>query len=170
MRRSGSQQISLVGLDRNSVLLPESTRYRGRQDLFGFDIYTTYQARSNLAAVLGGHFSSPVVRRTAREPGNNDGWRAGITVGVPLRVGSSNLQIVPGYGFDLYLPSSTGRPGDFDPAAATRFAAAGGDINSDDAALVLAGRGRPSNAGRYTGAVHTFMLTLRWAERTPGRE
>lgn len=166
----GSQQISLVGLDRNSVLLPESTRYRGRQDLFGFDIYTTYQARSNLAAVLGGHFSSPVVRRTAREPGNNDGWRAGITVGVPLRVGSSNLQIVPGYGFDLYLPSSTGRPGDFDPAAATRFAAAGGDINSDDAALVLAGRGRPSNAGRYTGAVHTFMLTLRWAERTPGRE
>ncbi|MCY1062303.1 hypothetical protein [Nannocystis sp. SCPEA4] len=166
---SGTQHISLVGLDRNSVLLPESARYRGHQDLFGFDAYTTY-TRSNLAIVLGGHFSSPVVRNAARAPGNNDGWRAGITVGVPLRMAQSNLQIVPGYGFDLYLPGNTGRPGAFDPAAALAFAASGGDINSAEADRVLAGQGRPSNAGRYTGAVHTFMLTLRWSERMLGFE
>jgi len=166
---SGTQRISLVGLDRNSVLLPESARYRGHQDLFGFDAYTTY-TRSNLAIVLGGHVSSPVVRNAARAAGNNDGWRAGITVGVPLRMAKSNLQVVPGYGFDLYLPGSTGRPAAFDPAAALAFAASGGDINSADADRVLAGQGRPSNAGRYTGAVHTFMLTLRWSERMLGFE
>lgn len=167
---SGTQRISLVGLDRNSVLLPESARYRGHQDLFGFDAYTTYRARSNLAVVLGGHFSSPVVRNAARAPGNNDGWRAGITVGVPVRLAQSNLQIVPGYGFDLYIPERTRGQAAFDPLAAAAFADSGGDINSAPADLVLSGRGRPSNAGRYTGAVHTFMLTLRWSERMLGFE
>ena len=54
--------------------------------------------------------------------------------------------------------------------AAAAFNASGGDLNTPEAALVLAGRGRPSNAGRYTGAVHTFMLGLRWSERTIGFE
>lgn len=165
----GTQQLSLVGLDRNSVLLPESARYRGHQDVFGVDVYGTYRARSNVALVLASHFSSPVVRRSARTPANNDGWRLGLTVGTPLRVGQSNLQIVPGYAFDLYLPERT-RSGEaaFDPVAAAAFAASGGDLNGPQADLVLAGRGRPTNAGRYTGAVHTFMLTLRWSERVLG--
>ena len=165
----GTQQISLVGLDRNSVLLPETARYRGRQDLFGVDAYTTYRARSNLAVVLGSHFASPVVRRAARAPANSDGWRIGLTVGVPLRVRQSNLQIVPGYGFDLYVPERV-RTGAFDPVAAAAFAESGGDLNSPQADLVLSGRGRPSNAGLYTGAVHTLMLTLRWSERMLGFE
>lgn len=165
----GTQQLSLVGLDRNSVLLPESARWRGRQDVFGLDTYVTYRARSNLAVTLGSHFATPMIRRAARAPGNSDGWRVGLTVGLPLRVRQSNLQIVPGYGFDLYVPERT-RAGAFDPVAAAAFADAGGDLNSPEAALVLDGRGRPSNAGRYSGAVHTLMLTLRWSERMLGQE
>jgi hypothetical protein len=167
---SGTQRISLVGLDRNSVLLPEGARYRGHQDVFGLDAYTTYRARSNLAVVVGGHVSSPVVRRSARSAGNSDGWRAGLTLGMPVRLAQSNLQIVPGYGFDLFVPERTRGTPAFDPLAAAAFADSGGDINSQYADLVLAGRGRPSNAGRYTGAVHTFMLTLRWSERMLGFE
>lgn len=166
----GVQSISLVGLDRNSVLLPETARYRGYQDLFGLDAYTTYRARSNLAVVVGVHASSPVVRNAARAPGHSDGWRAGLSLGVPLRLRQSNLQIVPGYGFDLYLPERTRGQAAFDPVGAAAFADSGGDINSASADLVLSGRGRPTNAGRYTGAVHTFMLTLRWSERMLGFE
>lgn len=167
----GTQQISLVGLDRNSVLLPETARYRGRQDVFAVDAYTTYRARSNLAVVLGSHFASPVVRRSARSPGNSDGWRFGLTFGLPLRARQSNLQVVPGYGFDLYVPERV-RAGEaaFDPVAAAAFAASGGDLNRPEADLVLSGRGRPSNAGLYGGAVHTVMLTLRWSERMLGQE
>lgn len=167
----GGQQLSLVGLDRNSVLLPESARYRGRQDVFGFDAYTTYRARSNLAVVLGNHFASPATRRQARSAADGDGWRLGFTVGVPLRVRQSNLQVVPGYGLDVYLPTRVlARDAAFDPIAASTFAASGGDINGPTADLVLAGRGRTSNAGRYTGAAHTVMLTLRWSERMLGFE
>jgi hypothetical protein len=77
--------------------------------------------------------------------------------------------VVPGYAFDLYVPTTV--PGDraaFDPAAAATFNGRDGDLNTPEAALVLAGRGRPSNAGRYTGAVHTFMFGIRWSERTIG--
>lgn len=165
----GDQRLSLVGLDRDSVLLPETTRYRGRSDMFGADAYTTYRARSNLAVMLGGHFSSPATRNAALSAASSDGWRFGLSVGTTVRLGKSDFQLVPGYALDLYLPSTV-RPGSaaFDPAAATAFHKSGGDLNSDVAAQVLAGQGRASNAGRYTGAVHTFMLGLRWSERVVG--
>lgn len=165
----GDQRLSLVGLDRGSVLLPETTRYRGRSDVFGVDAYTTYRARSTLAVMLGGHFSSPATRNAALSAAGSDGWRFGLSVGTTVRLGQSDFQLVPGYALDLYLPSTV-RPGSaaFDPAAATAFHKSGGDLNSAEAAQVLAGQGRPSNAGRYTGAVHTFMLGLRWSERIAG--
>jgi len=167
----GTQQLSLVGLDRNSVLLPESARYRGLQDLVGLDNYATYRARSNLAIVIGNHLSSPVVRRAARSAAGSDGWRFGVTLGVPLRVRQGNLQIIPGYGFDLYIPERVrASEADFDPVAAAAFARSGGDLNDPNADLVLAGRGRTSNAGRYSGAAHSVMLTLRWSERMLGLE
>ncbi|HEY8376448.1 MAG TPA: hypothetical protein VIK91_08165 [Nannocystis sp.] len=166
----GTQYLSLVGLDRNSVLSPESARYRGYHDVFGVDAYTTYRARSNLAVVLGSHFTSPVVARAARSAAGSDGWRAGLTLGVPVRLRGSNLQVVPGYGFDLFLPERTRGQAAFDPVAAAAFADSGGDLNHPAADIVLSGRGRPSNAGRYAGAVHTFMLTLRWSERMLGFE
>ncbi len=165
----GDQRLSLVGLDRGSVLLPETTRYRGHSDVFGADAYTTYRARSNLAVMLGGHFSSPVTRTAALSAAGSDGWRLGLSVGTTVRLGKSDFQLVPGYALDLFLPSTV-RPGSaaFDPEAATAFHKSGGDLNASEAALVLAGQGRPSNAGRYTGAVHTFMLGLRWSERMVG--
>lgn len=165
----GNQRLSLVGLDRDSVLLPETTRYRGHADVFGFDAYTTYRVRSNVAVMLGSHFSSPATRRAALSAAGSDGWRFGLSLGATVRVRQSNFQLVPGYAFDLYVPTTvTGDRAAFDPAAAAAFNARGGDLNTPEAALVLAGRGRPSNAGRYTGAVHTFMFGLRWSERTIG--
>lgn len=167
----GDQRLSLVGLDRDSVLLPETTRYRGRADVFGFDAYTTYRVRSNLAVMIGGHASSPATRRAAVSAAGSDAWRLGLSFGATVRVRQSNFQLVPGYAFDLFLPTTVkGDRAAFDPTAAAAFNASGGDLNTPEAALVLAGRGRPSNAGRYTGAVHTFMLGLRWSERTIGFE
>lgn len=164
----GTQKLSLVGQVPAGVQT-EVTRYRGRADVFGADVYTTYRARSTLAFVIGGHTSSPGTRRTAMTAANHDAWRLGLTFGTALRIAQSNFQIVPGYGFDLYVPTTV-QVGDaaFDPAAAAAYAASGGDLNSAAAATVLAGRGRPSNAGRYTGTVHTLMLSLRWSERVIG--
>jgi len=164
----GTQRLSLVGQVPTGVQT-EVTRYRGRADVFGADVYTTYRARSTLAFVIGGHTSSPGTRRTAMTAASHDAWRFGLTFGTTLRLAQSNFQIIPGYGFDLYVPTHV-RPGDaaFDPAAAADYAASGGDLNSSAAAAVLAGRGRPSNAGRYTGMVHTLMLSLRWSERVIG--
>jgi len=165
----GDQRLSLVGLDRDSVLLPETTRYRGRSDVFGADAYTTYRARSNLAVMIGGHFSSPTTRRAALSAAGSDSWRFGLSLGTTLRIAQSNFQVVPGYAFDLYTPSTVrGSRAAFDPASAAAFQASGGDLNTPAAERVLAGQGRPSNAGRYTGVVHTFMLGLRWSERVVG--
>ena len=172
----GDQRLSLVGLDRESLLLPETVRYRGRTDKFGVDAYTTYRPKktgSNVALMLGGHASSPATRRAALSAAGSDGWRFGLSVGSTLRFGvslgtilrlrDSNFELMPGYAFDLYVPTSVPAGGAaFSPATAAAFIERGGDLNSPEAALVLAGRGRPSNAGRYTGAVHTFMLGLRW--------
>ena len=165
----GDQRLSLVGLDRDSVLLPETTRYRGRSDVFGADAYTTYRARSNLAMLIGGHASSPVTRRSALSPAGSDGWKVGLSFGTTLRILQSNFQLIPGYAIDFFIPTTV-KPGQaaFDPAAAAAFNASGGDLNTPDAARVLAGQGRPSNAGRYTGTVHTFMIGLRWSERIVG--
>ena len=165
----GNQRLSLVGLDRDSVLLPETTRYRGRSDVFGVDAYTSYRARSNLAIMVGGHFSSPVTRRAALSAAGSDSWRFGVSVGTTLRIAQSNFQIIPGYAFNLFVPTTVraGRAA-FNPSAAAAFQASGGDLNTPEAERVLAGQGRPSNAGRYTGTVHTFMVGLRWSERVIG--
>jgi hypothetical protein len=165
----GDQRLSLVGLDRDSVLLPETVRYRGHSDVFGFDAYTTYRVRSNVAVMLGSHASSPATRRAALNPAESNGWRFGLSLGATLRVRQSNFQMVPGYAFDMYVPTTVSADrAAFDPAAAATFNERFGDLNTPEAALVLAGRGRPSNAGRYTGAVHTFMFGLRWSERVIG--
>ena len=177
----GDQRLSLVGLDRSSVLLPETTRYRGRNDVFGVDAYTTYRARSTVAVMLGGHFSSPATRTAALSAAGSDGWRFGLSAGSTLKVtrsekrdsrrGRGDFYLIPGYALDLYLPTTV-RPGAaaFDPTAASAFHMSGGDLNTPAAIEVLAGQGRPSNAGRYTGAVHTFMLGLRWADGLVGFE
>ena len=166
---AGSQRLSLVGLDRNSVLLPESTRYRGLQDRFGLDLYATYRVRSTLALVGGVHTSTPAVRPSASSASAHDAWRVGLTLGTTLRIRQSDLQLVPGYGLDAYLPTRV-RAADaaFDPTAGLAFADQSGDINSSEAARILEGRGRPSNAGLYTGFAHTFTFALRWSERTLG--
>lgn len=152
------------------MLLPETTRYRGRSDVFGADAYTTYRARSNLAVMLGGHFSSPVTRNAALSAAGSDGWRLGLSVGAE-RCGSARA--TSSWSRAMCSTSSSRAPcaqgsAAFNPAAATAFHESGGNLNAAEAALVLAGQGRPSNAGRYTGAVHTFMLGLRWSERMVG--
>lgn len=164
----GAQRLSIVG-QVPSGANTEAVRYRGRADVFGADVYTTYRARSTLAFVIGGHTSSPGTRRSAMTAANHDAWRFGLTFGTTLRIRQSNFQIVPGYGFDLFVPTTV-RPGSaaFDPAAAAAYSESGGDLNSPDAGVVLAGRGRPTNAGRYTGTAHTIMLGLRWSERVIG--
>ena len=164
---AGNQSLRLVGLDRNAFVLPEFQRYRGLQDLYGVDAYASYRVRSNAAITLGGHFSSPAVRRGATTAANNEGWRLGASVGARFRLRQSNFLIVPGYGLDAYLPRNV-TPGRalFDPRSATSFEAARGDINAPGANAVLEGRAHPSNAGRYFGLLHVFTLALTWGERS----
>lgn len=163
----GLQRINLINRDPGSSLLPETIRYRGYQDIFGLDLFTTYQMRSNIALTFAGHTSSPAVRRSAMSPGNGDGWRVGLSFGAILRIRHSNFQLIPGYGVDLFPPTTVDDAA-FDPDAGEQFLNALSDLNSGVAETVLEGRARPSNAGRYTGMVHTFSLALRWAERGLG--
>ncbi len=163
----GLQRINLINRDPGSTLLPETIRYRGYQDVFGLDLFTTYQMRSNIALTFAGHTSSPAVRREALTAANSNFWRVGISLGAILRIRHSNFQLIPGYGADLFPPSTVTNAA-FDPDAGQQFLDALSDLNTDVAQTVLDGRARPSNAGRYSGLVHTFSLGLRWAERGLG--
>jgi len=165
----GTQQLNLIGLETSRVLLSDSVRYRGHQDLFGLDVFTTYQARSNLGLSVAGHLASPSIQRAAMSASAAESWRVGFSFGTMLRVLQTRMLLIPGYGVDLYLPTSvSGDTAAFDPGAAERFSAAFSDLNSEDAQAILEGRGRPTNAGRYTGLVHTFTLAFRIAPRTLG--
>jgi hypothetical protein len=162
----GAQTLSLVGLDADSFVLPESKRYRGLQDLYGVDAYATYRVRSNVAVTLALHTSSPAVRRGAITAAHSDGWRLGATVGTTIRLRQSDFLLIPGYGIDTFLPTRIDREDAlFRPDARTSLEAADGDINAPGAAAVLEGRGRPTNAGRYFGLVQMFTLAFRWQER-----
>ncbi len=163
----GSQTLRLVGLDRQSFVLPEFSRFRGAADLYGLDIYTRYRAQTNLYVLFAAHLASPTVRADATNAAQNEGWRVGTSLGVRLRLLRTDVVLVPGYGLDLLVPRRV-EPGDalFSPAAATAFEDGGGDINALGAQGVLDGRGRPTNAGRYLGLVHSLSLALLWGERS----
>ncbi len=164
----GGQTLSLVGLAQRQGIEPEQPRYRGRQDLYGVDLYATYQVRARAAVTFAGHFASPATRPDALSPADSEGWRLGASLGTILRVGQSDLALVPGYGIDLWLPQDVGpSQARFEPTARTSFEAAGGDLNAPGARAVLEGRARSTNAGRYFGMLHTFTLALRWTDRDP---
>lgn len=169
-RDDGGQVIRLVGLDRRAFALPEFTRYRGLQDVYGADAYVSYRAHARASVLFAGHASTAAVRRAAARPGGADGARLGLSAGseIRLRPRSGNritLLLTPGYGLDVSLPRRvSAASAAYSPAAAADFAASGGDINAQGADAVLAGRARSTNAGRYFGLTHTFTLALSWGD------
>ncbi len=160
-----AQTLRLVGLDRNSFIAPEFDRFRGLQDLYGLEVHGSYKVRSTVAMLMQSSLSSPSVRRGAQTAAIGDGWRLGLGAGARLRVGANNVMLSPGYAFDLMLPRNVNASRALvDPTAATDFASSGGDINAEGADAFLAGRARPTNAGRYFGQLHVLTLTLSWGE------
>lgn len=124
--------------------------------------------------LAGAGFHSPGVRPSALTAANNDGWTVMTTFGTSFNLPSRNgtWSLVPAYALDLMVPTRVGPGGAspaYDPVAGLAFESAGGDINSAAAAKVLQGRALPTNAGVYTGAVHSIMFALRWTERGFGR-
>lgn len=167
-RDDGRQVLRLVGLDRRAFVLSEFNRYRGLQDVFGLDVYASWRQRPRAAFLFGGHLSSPPTQPAATSAAMPDGIRLGASFGARIRLRERSripIYLEPGYGLDFSLPRIV-RPGRaaFSPTAAAQFAAAGGDINAEGADLVLDGRGRSTNAGRYFGALHTFTLAVLWGE------
>lgn len=125
--------------------------------------------------LAGAGFTSPGVRPSALTAANNDGWTVMTTFGtsfnLPSRTGTWSL--VPAYALDLMVPTRVGPGGAtpaFDPAAGLAFENAGADLNDPSATKVLQGRALPTNAGVYTGAVHSILFALRWTERGFGRD
>jgi hypothetical protein len=165
-KSGGAQTLRLIGLDRQSFVLPEFSRFRGAADLYGLDAFARYRVKTNLFVLAAAHLASPAVRRSATTAAHDEGFRVGTSVGVRLRLPRADLVLVPGYGLDVLLPRRVG-PGDamFSPAAATAFESGSGDINAPGAAGVLDGRGRPTNAGRYFSMLHTLSFALMWGER-----
>ncbi|PRP91021.1 hypothetical protein ENSA5_59330 [Enhygromyxa salina] len=120
--------------------------------------------------LFGGGFNSPGVRPSALTAANSDGWTILATIGASFNLPGRNgtWSLVPSYGVDFLVPTRVGPGGvspAFDPVAAIEFERSGADINSPYADAVLAGRGLPSNAGTYVGAVHTITFGIRWSER-----
>lgn len=162
----GAQNIRLIGLDRDSFAPPEFTRFRGSADLYGLDAFVRYFAKRNLWVLAAGHLASPSVRRSATTAALDEGWRLGTSMGVRLRLPRADLVMVPGYGLDLFLPRTVDPDQALlSPAAASAFESASGDINAPGADSVLQGRGRPTNAGRYFGMLHTLSFAVMWGER-----
>lgn len=120
--------------------------------------------------LLGAGVNSPGVRPGALTVANSDGWTLLATIGTSFNLPGRNgtWSLVPAYGVDFLVPTRVGPGGHnpaFTPAAAIEFERSGADLNSPSAGPVLAGRGLPTNAGVYTGAVHTVMFGVRWTER-----
>ena len=160
-----AQTLSLVGLDRNSFVLPEFKRHTGRQDLYGVDAHATYRLRSNVSLTFGTQLNSPSVRRGSQTAAMGDGWRLGLSFGTRLRIKSTNVLITPGYALDVLLPRTvTAQRASFSPESSTNFFETGGDLNTTGASDVLSGRARPTNAARYFGLLHTLALSVRWGE------
>ncbi len=166
----GEQVLRLVGLDRRAFVLPQFGRYRGLQDLYGIDAYVSYKAHARATVLFAGHANTAPVRKSAAAAGQGGGARIGISAGATVQITTrrrtrTTLLLTPGYGLDVSLPRTVlaGRAA-FSPAAAGQFADAGGDINAPGADLVLGGRARPTNAGRYFGLVHTLNLALAWGD------
>lgn len=120
--------------------------------------------------LLGGGFNSPGVRPSALTPAHSDGWTILATLGTSFNLPGRNgtWSLIPAYGVDFLLPTRIGPGGvspAFRPSAALAFEASGADLNSPSADAVLQGRGLPTNAAIYTGAVHTISFAVRWSER-----
>lgn len=129
--------------------------------------------RARTALLFGAGFASPAVRRGATTIVEAERWRVSANLGARVRIGKQRRRqrgawfVAPGYGLDVGIPSRVGASGatpDYDPSAALEFAASGRDINGPGADAVLAGRARPSNAGRYQQSVHTLTLSVGWSE------
>lgn len=187
-----ARRLSLVGLDRDASVLPESLLYRGRQDIYGVELWARYQpwrvpratgmrrrdeparVRNRVDLLLGAGFTSPGIRPAALTAANSDGWTVSASAGTSFEIlrKTGSFFLVPGYGIDVLVPTRVGPGGPdpaFDPSAGPAFEGSGGDINDPTAAAVLEGRARPTNAATYAGAVHTFIFSFRWAERGTGQ-
>jgi hypothetical protein len=120
--------------------------------------------------LLGGGFNSPGVRPSALTAARSDGWTVLATLGTSFNLPGRNgtWSLIPAYGLDFLVPTRVGPDGygpAFRPSAAIQFEQGGADLNSPTANVVLQGRGLPTNAGLYTGAVHTISFAVRWSER-----
>lgn len=172
-------RLTIQGLDAQTAILSEAPIYRGSADRYGTELYAgydldTYWTRPrpvHLRLLLSGGFDSPAVRPGAITVSRYDTWTvrasAGASFEIEQRLGS--LFLAPGYALDLVVPTTVGR-GDtrplYDPSAFAAFASSGLDLNDASAEAVLAGRARPTNAGRYTAHAHAVLFSLRWAERS----
>jgi hypothetical protein len=200
-----ARSLVLVGLDQDASTLPETTLYRGLQDVFGAELWARYRLDDLIGAnlpyykvlcsggnegvdpttgkqlrcvprvdlLLGGGVNSPAVNPGALSVTNSDGWTLLATFGASFNLPGRNgtWSLAPAYALDFMLPTRVGPGGHtpaFDPTAALAFEAAGADLNSASADAVLAGRGLPTNAAIYTGAVHTILFSVRWSERGLG--
>ncbi|TPV95645.1 MAG: hypothetical protein B7733_09010 [Myxococcales bacterium FL481] len=178
-----ARELSLVGLDRRAAVLPELELYRGRQDIYGgqafvgYDLWKVTAGRREREFVpprvslsLGAGVQSPGTRRAALTAAETDGWLLSVDAGprIELIRRHGSWILLPGYGLDVLLPQRVGPGGSapaYDPQAALDFSAASSDLHAPSAAAVLHGRGRPTNAGVYSGSTHVLSLALRWSER-----
>lgn len=200
-----ARSLELVGLDQDASTLPESTLYRGLQDVFGAELWARYRLDDVIGAnlpyykvlcsggsegidpttgkqlrcvprvdlLLGGGVNSPATRPGALTVANSDGWTMLATLGASFNLPGRNgtWSLAPAYALDFMIPTRVGPGGHtpaFDPTAAIAFEASGADLNSPYADVVLAGRGLPTNAATYIGAVHTILFSVRWSERGIG--
>lgn len=165
----GDQTLRLVGLGRESFVLPELTRHRGLQDLYGADIYAAYRARATTTVMFAGHLSSPSVRASSQTAAYGAPWMVGLSLAAHFQLREASVVLSPGYGIDVFLPRDvSANEAAFVPEAATAFEDADGDINAPGASAVLEGRARATNAARYFGLTHTFSFVVRWGETASG--
>lgn len=163
----GEQTLRLVGLDRQSFVLPEFSRYRGHADVYSLDTFARYRLRTNTSLVFAAHLATASARRGADTASRPSGAMTGASFGVRFRIPRTEVMLVPGYALDLSLPRFVA-PGEarLSPEAATAFEASGADLNAPGAGAVLSGRGRSTNAGRYFAMAHGLSVALLWGERS----
>lgn len=128
---------------------------RGLIPQFTGEIGLRWQARRSLR--IGGAFlaGTAAVRPNLISAGSLDAPKLGGIAGIEWKA-LAWLGVLGAYSFTGFLPTTT--TGAHDPGATVRCVDARYDI--DACGEFLAGRGLPSNAGRYTYGVHNVTLGL----------
>jgi hypothetical protein len=139
--------------------LPEQVvLHRGFRNTFDARVRAVRTIAPWFKLALTLRMETSAVPRQAVNPAAVDGFKIEPAVAAQIRIGSS-FMLAAGYAFTIMPAVSTGESA-FNPASAVACGDARGDLENPACQDRLAGKARPTAAGRYRQTTHALSLSL----------